>query len=59
MVRPRALAVDWLITNSNGGLQNGKISRLGAPEDFTGIDADSAPTVGDIGSVAHQPAPPL
>jgi uncharacterized protein YprB with RNaseH-like and TPR domain len=39
-----------------GRLQDRQIGRLGAVEDFAGIDASLTITVRVVGSVAHQPA---
>src|SRR5262245_58890079 len=39
-----------------GGLHDRQVGRLGAFEDWTGIDADLTPHVRNIGPIAHQPA---
>jgi hypothetical protein len=39
-----------------GRLHDRQIGRLGALENFAGVNADLARTVQDVGSVTHQPA---
>jgi hypothetical protein len=39
-----------------GRLHDREVGGLGALEDVAGIDANLTPSVGDVGSVAHQPA---
>ena len=56
-LRPSALAVLRLMTSSNlVGCPHRQVGRLLALEDAAGIDADLTKHLGDVGSVAHQPA---
>jgi hypothetical protein len=57
MLRPSALAVFILITNSNrAGLLDRQIGGLGAFEDLAGVDTDLAIAIADADAVAHEPA---
>jgi hypothetical protein len=52
--RPGGLQIDDKL--KLGRLRDRQIGRLGALENFAGVNADLANTVSDVGSVAHQPA---